>query len=419
MRVKYSDIGHFIVAFTLMLTATCYDLIILVGIPMTVLVFLEAVSILFVLSKISKKMNKSLLLVAAMLVLIAWRNSYQGSYYYIYLIMLYMLLFLLFLASPRHLGYRWFQWYIFLSMIMYAVYAIATYICAASPSLYMNRIVPLFPQNASRLIKWYQEGCNAGITNHYSTNGVFLAIATMIGASGLAVYWETSKKWKFLVYTFLCAGALLLTGKRGPLLFAGAALYVMFYFFLANKSRNRFVNMLGIAICCFLLLFISVNIFDELKVGILRLFDESESSDITSGRLAFWVVAFNQFQKNPILGIGWTNFRNIMQQFTDYNRAVHAHNIYIQLLCETGVVGFVCFVTFFALSLKQTIGNFITIRTKQYLVNNQIQFQFSVAMVLQVYFLLYGVTGNPLYDAMVFVPYFAATTFSGNNQYEV
>ena len=419
MRVKYSDIGQFVVACTLMLTATCYDLIILVGIPMTVLVFLEAVSILFVLSKISKKMNKSLLLVAAMLVLIAWRNSYQGSYYYIYLIMLYMLLFLLFLASPRHLGYRWFQWYISLSMMIYAVYAIATYICAASPALYINRIVPLFPENASRLIKWYRDGCNAGITNHYSTNGMFLAIATMIGASGLAVYWKTSKKWKFLLYTVLCAGALLLTGKRGPLLFAGAALYVMYYFYLSNKSRNRFVNMLGIAIFCFLILFISVNVFDELKIGILRLFNEPEDSDITSGRLAFWEVALNQFRNSPVLGIGWANFRSTMQQFTGYDRAVHAHNIYIQLLCETGVVGFGCFLIFFALSLKRTIGNFVTIRTKKQLMDNQIQFQFSVAVVLQLFFLLYGVTGNPLYDAMVFVPYFAATAFAGNNKFEV
>ncbi len=419
MKVKYSDIQHLVIAATLVLTATCYDLVVLAGIPITVLILLECASILCVISRTCKKITVAGLVSAAMFFLIVWRNSYQGSFYFIYLVLLYALLLLLISASLVHYDYRWFRWYISLSAIMYAVYAIATYICAASPSLYFNHIVPLYPDNASRLTKWYLEGCNAGITSHYSTNGMFLAIGTMIGVSGLIANWDTPKRKRFLLYSILCGSALLLTGKRGPLLFSVAAIYIMYYFYLSNKPKNRFLNFFGITILLFLMVFVLVNVFDQLQVGLLRLLEDSESGDVTNGRLVFWGVALNLFRQRPLLGIGWANYRTIMQSFTGYNRAAHVHNIYIQLLCETGLVGTAFFLAFFFSALKRTIKNFIRIRKEQDSISSMFQSMIAVSTVLQAFFLLYGITGNPLYDSMVFVPYFCSVAFIESNQYEV
>lgn len=61
-----------------------------------------------------------------------------------------------------------------------------------------------------------------------------------------------------------------------------------------------------------------------------------------AGRTQLHEQAIRYFIANPILGIGWTNF---MKMFTLRN--THVHCIYLQLLCETGLVGFIAFVGFF------------------------------------------------------------------------
>ena len=72
MKVKYSDIQHLVIAATLVLTATCYDLVVLAGIPITVLILLECASILCVISRTCKKITVAGLVSAAMFFLIVW-----------------------------------------------------------------------------------------------------------------------------------------------------------------------------------------------------------------------------------------------------------------------------------------------------------------------------------------------------------
>ena len=52
--------------------------------------------------------------------------------------------------------------------------------------------------------------------------------------------------------------------------------------------------------------------------------------------------ALKMFISNPILGVGVKNFRKNCSQFSDnkYGCSTHPHNTYIQLLSETGIIGF-------------------------------------------------------------------------------
>ena len=82
------------------------------------------------------------------------------------------------------------------------------------------------------------------------------------------------------------------------------------------------------------------------------LFNTSNSMnklDISSGRTRLWGIAWNLFRENPILGIGWGGFAQfvpttLQSGHVDIFTVKNVHNCYLQLLCETGIVGFIVFV---------------------------------------------------------------------------
>lgn len=69
------------------------------------------------------------------------------------------------------------------------------------------------------------------------------------------------------------------------------------------------------------------------------------SSDSLGYRLSFWRAGLQMFREHPIIGVGVGQFR---YRFADYAtiqflRQPDAHNIYVEQLAETGVIGFALF----------------------------------------------------------------------------
>ena len=73
-----------------------------------------------------------------------------------------------------------------------------------------------------------------------------------------------------------------------------------------------------------------------------------EVDDFTSvSRLALWGTAGSMFLQDPVLGVGYGNYRSL---YNDYLPGVtpnqlDSHNLYFQFLAETGIIGFVAFFT--------------------------------------------------------------------------
>ena len=84
--------------------------------------------------------------------------------------------------------------------------------------------------------------------------------------------------------------------------------------------------------------------------------------DVTPGsyavvqRLAFWTAAGRMFAANPIGGVGLGNYEI---RYADFNVGAwpdplgHAHNFYLNLAAETGLVGLVPFLALFAVLLRR------------------------------------------------------------------
>jgi O-antigen ligase len=76
---------------------------------------------------------------------------------------------------------------------------------------------------------------------------------------------------------------------------------------------------------------------------------QPDAGDITSGRSHFWNVAWQIFLANPILGAGFEAFGAAFTRYDTWSgmyRIEHAHNDYLQMLADGGILAFACVAAF-------------------------------------------------------------------------
>jgi O-antigen ligase len=83
---------------------------------------------------------------------------------------------------------------------------------------------------------------------------------------------------------------------------------------------------------------------------------DSAAGDVSSGRIHFWGVAFEIFKDYPIFGSGLDSFGTVFPNYDTWGgqfRVEQAHNDYLQILSDAGVLGFTCVAAFIILLFKQ------------------------------------------------------------------
>ena len=299
-------------------------------------------------------------------------------------------------------------------LLLDIVYAIVTVICFLNPQVYLNYFVNLFPESTSRLTRtYYRSGGIAGLTSHYSTNGMFLAIGFLISVSQFY-----KRKKKAVPFAILFLIALLMCGKRAHVIFSLASLFVLYYCSQVKKGcLSRWGKILGMLFLVGCIVTILYSVAPGLFVFLERFQIEFNDGDVSNGRFKLWRIAGSYFRKNPILGVGWKHFQKLVTQF-GYSPGIYdAHNIYLQLLCETGVFGFITYVIWFAgMAVKS-----YNLYTKSIYTNTFEKYLISFSLAYQTFFLLYGLTGNPLYELYTFIPYFisCAITIQYSEQFNL
>ena len=172
---------------------------------------------------------------------------------------------------------------------------------------------------------------------------------------GLAVccgYLVSGKKfdWKS-VLAVLFGGvffyAILLVGRRGELLVAVLCLALL-VLALCNRKQRRFLIIGGIVACAvgfaaLVALIPWLKQFPPMVRYVMTIEQILSGQDITSGRTELYALAWNSFLEHPILGIGWDRFYTLVteefQAVHGYTTVEDVHNIYLQFLTETGLVG--------------------------------------------------------------------------------
>lgn len=287
-------------------------------------------------------------------------------------------------------------WYI-VRLFCFVHFALGIFFLFNKNLLY-SWVIPRFTMTEntySLLNKAINNGYMTGICNHYSKMGMYMALGTV--AFALPIFKQRERKTKdFLIFCAFVIG-LAMTGKRGPLLFSILALLIVFFEYSEKKLTKRMI----LKFFGGLSFFIALSTFAYFKIPqiqsvIARFFEASNMKEMTNGRIDFfWVQAIEMFKKHPILGYGWGAFKAYSKNGND------AHNIYLQLLVETGLIGFGMVIIFFVCSIL-AIKKSICI-TKE--IDDTLCANLKVAYAFQLFFLMYGFTGNPLYDGQCYIPY--------------
>ena len=133
----------------------------------------------------------------------------------------------------------------------------------------------------------------------------------------------------------LASVALLLTQSRGGLLAFVAMLMVSAYM-LAPDRKTRMRRLAVLLVACLLAVAVAGFFFQRL----------GEIDDYTAvSRLAIWGGAFTVFARSPVVGAGFGNLRPLMGGLLGLPEGWmgDAHNLYLELLAESGLLGFMAF----------------------------------------------------------------------------
>ena len=269
------------------------------------------------------------------------------------------------------------------------------------PNLYKNHIIPLFPEFEYELIWQFEHNQAAGFTMHYSTNGIYLAVG-VIAFVCLLLSEKGKKKIPYAVLSAVTMATLFLTGKRGHLLFVVAALFLV-YFILNIKKIKKVLITSGIVLAAGVVLVLLVSLFiPDILTPFTRFFTEA---DITNGRMPLYRLALDEFLEHPIFGNGWGSYKYAFDAsgVAGTRNNMDTHNVYLQLLSESGIVGFGVFVSIFIYMLATNIRLLHSDK-------REISPYLIFALGIQLFFLMYCVTGNPLYDVQIsFIYVFACS----------
>ncbi len=185
---------------------------------------------------------------------------------------------------------------------------------------------------------------------------ICLTYAYSIGLSGLSLILPVRKlnRWLPLIVIGITAIVILVSMARGAWVAFGASSLLFLFLMRKELSQRQLLSILGVLILPVLALIST----EGGRGRLLRLlsFQLDRSSSI---RLDVWQGYLQMFKENPILGVGFDqgqlflaeSYRKlgIIQDFIS-----HAHNDYIQMLAETGLIGFAAYMLMIFWTLKRT-----------------------------------------------------------------
>ena len=154
------------------------------------------------------------------------------------------------------------------------------------------------------------------------------------------------------------------------------SLITVFYIFVYLKENNfKIINFIKIFLLYLTILTLFFFTIKDTKQA-EKFFNFSNISKISNfetfannlKHIPHYATALKIFYNNPILGIGINNFRKESKKeiysekkykFNENRSSTHAHQLYLEILSETGILGIIYFLVLFLWSTYLSIKNYI------------------------------------------------------------
>jgi O-antigen ligase len=176
------------------------------------------------------------------------------------------------------------------------------------------------------------------------------------------------------IYFFLLTGLIFISGERASFFLYSLSLIFIIIFIEKLKKFKIII----LALYLFLIAVISLNFHEVSNRMIQSTVNSFSKSILPSGHESLIKTSYKMFVDKPIFGHGPKMFRVLCKEEKYIYRIDscenHPHNFYVQLLAETGIIGFSFLFSAFAYVLYCAYRQFksIVLRQKRYLTDYQV-----------------------------------------------
>ena len=161
--------------------------------------------------------------------------------------------------------------------------------------------------------------------------------------------------------TLCCIAGILLTASRGGLIALGVAL--VFAIIVSGRWRPLILTVAAVLVAAVFIYFAGFA-SPEVRERITE--PARGQAYLQEGRTTIWQVAWRAFEANPVVGVGSANFEVSSKHYLSEPGALArtdqiidkpkvAHNSYLEILSELGVIGFSLFVVLIGFSVGSTL----------------------------------------------------------------
>lgn len=280
------------------------------------------------------------------------------------------------------------------------VYAIGIWVEVFLPNVY-SRYIDLMTRSGIpyKFFENYYTG--------FTTNPQFTAGYIGLGIFALLTELPYKRPMTIVMLVFLLY-TLLYTGVRMQVTAVYALVVLMLYVLVPKKKWLKLTVMLCAVIAAVWLATIylpeqmcTIPVFRRLY---FTAEDLQNGEDFSSGRTVLYQFAWTLFKQNPIFGIGWGNFREMVPGTITLTTKFDVHCIYLQVLCEIGLVGFLCYCPALLYTVFKTLKEY-TVQMKTGNMSMEAKV-LGFSLLYQIYFLGIGTLNNTLYNPASQIPYF-------------
>lgn len=267
-----------------------------------------------------------------------------------------------------------------------SIHVIATIVYLVFPNIIQAICkVILTPKMYEYNVNLMNYGCNAGICSEHGFNAFCITVFTNIFF--VKTIYRNENKKRNAILTLIGIITLLTTGKRG--LFLANVFSMIIIFIAVNFMNKKILKRFLIALIAILVILKIISYIPEAQIVFERFKELDSIGNFLNGREVFYEKMFKNIKNNPIIGSGASTTQKI-------TGGSDGHNIYLQILSELGIVGLLIYLVLFIHCLNITVENLKKRNNSENCL---------IALYYQIFFLVYGISGNPLYNFSILLIY--------------